>query len=93
MRVARVVLSLVLILASSPCLKSQQSTAAPQRGPVAVAILRQSIAAMANSAPADSSASGTIIIVEGSTTQSGTIQILTRGAAQTMETLRRSLQR
>ncbi len=40
---------------------------------------------MATNAPSDSSATGTITIVEGSTTQNGTIQILTRGTNQTAE--------
>jgi len=59
----------------------------PQRDPQAVTVLRQSIAAMASSVPVDSSAAGTVTIVEGSSTQVGTIQILTRGTAQTAETI------
>ena len=87
MRVARFVLSFLLLLSSSPCLNSQQSVATPERDPQAAAILQQSIVAFAKTSPTDSSANGTVTIVEGSTTQSGSIQILTRGAAQTMETL------
>ncbi len=66
---------------------AQQTAIAVQRDPQAIALLQQSVAAMTRSAPADSSATGTITIVEGSTTQSGTIQILTLGTAQTSETL------
>lgn len=40
---------------------------------------------MASTIPADSSATGTVTIVEGSTIQNGTIQILTRGTNQTAE--------
>ena len=87
MRVARLILSFVLILASSPRLNAQQTAPPFQRDPLAVTILRQSIAAMASSVPADSSATGTVNIVEGSSTQNGTIQILTRGTAQTAETI------
>ena len=42
---------------------------------------------MASTIPADSSATGTVTVVEGSTIQSGSIQILTLGASQTSETL------
>jgi hypothetical protein len=42
---------------------------------------------MASTPPSDSSATGSITVVEGSTTQSGTIQILTLGTGQTSETL------
>lgn len=60
--------------------------AAPiQRDAQAVAILQQAITALAKTSPSDSTASGIVTVVEGSTTQSGTIQILTRGTAQTME--------
>src|SRR5436853_1158322 len=87
MRVACPFLSFFLILASSPRLSSQQTAPPVQRDPLAVTILRQSIAAMAGSVPADSSATGTVNIVEGSSTQNGAIQILTRGTAQTAETI------
>jgi len=59
----------------------------PQRDQQALTILNQALAAMASSVPADSSATGTVTIVEGSSTQNGTIQILTRGTAQTAETI------
>jgi hypothetical protein len=42
---------------------------------------------MATNTPSDSSASGTVTLVEGSTTESGSIQILTLGTNQTAETL------
>ncbi len=63
------------------------SASPPQRDPQAAAVLQQSIAAFATTSPTDSLANGTVTLVEGSTTQSGTIQILTRGITQTMETL------
>jgi hypothetical protein len=71
----------------SPQLNSQQASTTVQRDSQAVAILQQSVAAMASSSPSDSSATGTVTIVEGSITQSGSIQILTLGTAQTAETL------
>lgn len=40
---------------------------------------------MATSIPADSSANGSITVVEGSTTQEGTIQILTKGSDESAE--------
>jgi hypothetical protein len=70
---------------------SAQITIAPPpsvfRDAQAVAIVQQSIAIMANNIPSDSSASGSVAIVEGSAPQSGTIQILTRGTAQTAEAI------
>jgi hypothetical protein len=72
-------------------LTAQQSPSptarAVQRDPQAIAILQKAVATMASNAPADSSATGTVTIVEGSTTQSGSIQILTRGKGQTSETI------
>jgi hypothetical protein len=58
-----------------------------QRDAQAVAILQRAIAALAKIPPNDSSASGTVTIVEGSTTQSGSIHVFTRGTTQTMETI------
>jgi len=69
----------------------QQQTPQPatpiQSDPQAVAIVQQAITALAKIPPADSTASGIVTVVEGATTQSGTIQILTRGTAQTVETI------
>ncbi len=67
--------------------QTPQPVGSVQRDSQAAAILQQAIAALAKVSPADSSATGTVTVVEGSTTQSGTIQIFTRGAAQTMETI------
>jgi len=64
----------------SPAASSQ-----PQRDPQAITFLAQSLAAMASTTPSDSSATGTVTVVEGSTTQSGTIQVLTRGTDQSSE--------
>ncbi|PYU46190.1 MAG: hypothetical protein DMG54_04045 [Acidobacteria bacterium] len=85
MRVARLVLSSVLILASSSRLISQQSTATPQRDPQALAVLKQTVTAMGSSVPGDSTATGTVTITAGSDTEVGTIKILTRGSRQTLE--------
>ncbi len=78
-RPAAFVLSSLLV---SVCLAAQQ---VPQRDPQAVAILQQSLAAMGGSVPTDSVATGTIVVVAGSTTETGTIRILSRGADQSSE--------
>jgi len=75
------------MIASSPRLNSQQSAPVAQRDAQAIAVLQQSVSAMASNAPTDSSAIGAVSIVEGSTTQNGSIQILTRGMNQTAETI------
>ncbi|MGB8473518.1 MAG: hypothetical protein WCE61_05460 [Candidatus Acidiferrum sp.] len=87
MRVATIVLFVSLTFLASVELKSQQTSVAVQRDPQAIALLQQTVAAMTSSVPADSSATGTVTIVEGSTTQNGSIQILTRGTSQTAETV------
>ncbi|HXN25214.1 MAG TPA: hypothetical protein VOA41_20965 [Candidatus Dormibacteraeota bacterium] len=57
----------------------------PQRDPQAITVLTQSIAAMGGSVPSDSVATGTVTLVAGSRTETGTIRILTRGSDQTSE--------
>lgn len=86
-RVHVVFLSFAFAISAVAQQTSSTSTQAPQRDPQAVAIVQQSVAAMARSAPSDSTASGTVTIVEGSTTQGGTIQVLTLGTGRTSETL------
>jgi hypothetical protein len=75
-----------LLLISSPLAGIPQAPtttpSAPQRDPQAVALLQQSVSAM-GVPPSDSSATGSVTIVAGSSTKEGTIQILTRGASQT----------
>jgi len=87
MRVARVIISILLFLSSSPYLNSQQSVPTPQRDPQAVALLQGSSRAMGGVVPADSVATGSVVIVAGSDTDKGTIRILTRGTEQTYEEL------
>jgi hypothetical protein len=74
---------LFLILCLCASVAAQQPP--PQRNPRAVAVLQQSLAAMGGAAPADSVATGTITLVEGSTTETGTIRILLRGLDQSRE--------
>jgi hypothetical protein len=83
MRVARLFLSFVLIIASCPHLNSQQSASAAQRDQQAIVLLQTSVRAMGGTVPSDSVASGNVVIVEGSLTSSGTVRILTRGTNQT----------
>lgn len=82
-------LPLLLILGSAvvtiPSLARAQSVRLGD--PQAVTLVQRSVQAMATAVPSDSVASGTAAIIEGSSTQSGTIQILTRGTSQTTETI------
>jgi hypothetical protein len=64
---------------------AQQTGTPPQCDPQALALLQQAIAKMGGSVPSDSVASGSITIVAGSSTQSGTGQFLTRGSDQSSE--------
>lgn len=87
MRVARLILSCLLILGYSSHLRSQQTTSTPQRDPQATALLQSALRAMGGSIPLDSVATGNVVIVAGSLTSSGTVRILTRGTDQTSEQL------
>lgn len=90
MRIARFGASfLFALLFLTSVSQAQQSSAwnTPTRDPQAIALLQESVAAMATSAPSDSTATGTITVTEGSTTQNGTISILTLGTANTLETI------
>jgi len=87
MRVARIILFCGLVSLASVQMNSQQPVTIVQRDTQAVALVQQSVAAMAVTPPSDSTATGTVTIVEGSTSQSGTIQIQTLGTGETSETL------
>lgn len=87
MRFSRTFVSISLSFVLAIPLFAQQATPAVQRDPQAIAIVLQSVAAMAKSAPSDSKATGTVTIVEGSSAQNRSIQILTLGTGQTAETL------
>src|SRR5260370_37413169 len=65
----------------------QQSATVVLRDPQTLAVLQSSIASM-GALPRDSTASGTVTIVEGSSTSSGTMQIQTRGLDQSSEQFR-----
>lgn len=84
MRVLRLASLFISILLFASLFAAQQP---PQRDPQAVAILQQALAAMGGSVPKDSVATGTVILVAGSTTENGTIRILTRGWDQSAEQL------
>jgi len=77
------------LLLSVTIVEAQQSSvsATPIRDATAVALLQQSAAAMATTAPSDSAATGSLTIVEGSTNETGTIAIQTHGTAETAETI------
>lgn len=65
--------------------QSPQTVAAPQRDQQAISILQQAFAAMGKTLPSDSVTTGTVTIVAGSRTESGSIRILTRGPDQSLE--------
>jgi hypothetical protein len=85
MRVTRSVILVLPVFFLPFQVNSQQATATayPQRDSQAVALLHQSMAAMAPILPADSTAAGSITITAGSQTTQGTLNILTRGSAET----------
>lgn len=87
MRIQRLVLVAGSSLFVAVPLNAQQSQPTVQRDPTAIALVQTSIAAMATNAPSDSSATGTITLVEGSTAQNGTISIQTLGTSETSETI------
>lgn len=87
MRIQRLVLVTLSSLFVAASLNAQQTSSTVQRDPTAIALVQESVAAMATTVPSDSSATGTITVVEGSTTQSGTISIQTLGTGETSETI------
>jgi hypothetical protein len=76
--------SLLLISNSSAGIPQTptSSTSAPVRDPQGVTLLQKSVSVM-GVPPADSTATGNVITVEGSSTQQGTVTILTKGSTQT----------
>lgn len=62
---------------------SSPTAPSPRRDPQALAVLQSSVAAMGNTLPADSTATGNVTITAGSETSQGTVRILTRGTNQT----------
>jgi len=77
-------LSLLVLLLSCVALAvlAQQS---PPRSAQALLLLSQSVNAMGRAVATDSTATGTVRIVEGSLEETGTITVLTRGANQSVE--------
>ncbi len=84
MRILSLFAVLLALLCFHPLASAQQP---PPRDPQAVAVLQQSLRAMGGTVPADSVATGTVVVVAGSTTENGTIRILTRGWDQSAEQL------
>jgi hypothetical protein len=68
-----------------PCAWIEAQDVATPRDARAVAVLQQAAVAMGGAAPADCVATGTVTIVSGSKTDSGTVRILTRGLSQSVE--------
>lgn len=69
------------------CAPAQSGSQPPsfRRDPQAITILAQSLKALGGVVPPDSQASGTFARVSGSTSDTGSIQIMTRGYSQTVE--------
>jgi hypothetical protein len=63
--------------------QTQTSTQTLVRDPQALALLQGAATAMGSPQPTDSVASGSITTVAGSTTDSGTVRILTKGTSET----------
>src|SRR6267142_4948247 len=83
MRVTRLVLSLLLVLSSSPHLNSQQRVATPQRDPQAVAVLTQMLGATGwVSLPSDAVASGTVTRFHGDTQDVVNLTLKVRNGGQ-----------
>jgi hypothetical protein len=75
----------LLLLFASFFTKGQSISNAISSDPQAAAALQRSLTAMGPRLPSDSVASGLVIIVAGSQTQSGSVRILTRGVDQSFE--------
>jgi hypothetical protein len=82
------VLSVSLAFALPVTIAAQQGGPPPPafvRNPQALSLLQQSFAAMGGTLPSDSTATGTVTIVEGSRTETGVIKVLTKGVEETLE--------
>ena len=83
MRLARLVLSFVLILSSSSRLNSQQSVATPQRDPQAVAVLTQMLGATGwGRLPSDGVASGIVTRFRADSQDAVTLTVKVRNGGQ-----------
>ncbi len=85
MRILSLFTAFILSFPNVPASQRASSPTAPspQRDPQALAVLQSSVAAMGNTLPADSTATGNVTITAGSETSQGTVRILTRGTNQT----------
>lgn len=82
MRIFRLCAPLVFVCGVAALGWAQQDV---PRDPPAIVLIEKSILAMGGAAPSDSVATGTITITAGSTSELGTIRILTRGSDQSAE--------
>jgi hypothetical protein len=89
MRVARLVLSFLLILSSCPNLSSQQSAASPQRDPQAMAAIQNTLAAMGGASAIaqvqNVIARGSMLPAQGSTIPVGSFTMEDQFGAQSHE--------
>ena len=79
-----------LLLSATTVLAQQSPSLAPPtptRDGRAVAVLQAAIKAMGGGVPSDSTATGTVTATVGPESQDGTIQILTRGTAESLEAI------
>lgn len=77
------VLVLFALLIPESLSKNQSANQTPTVDPKATTLLQQSVATMATTAPSDSTATGSVQVVAGSTTSQGTVSILTKGTSET----------
>jgi hypothetical protein len=74
----------ILVLSVVPTFtQTSTSTQPPVRDPQAFALLQAAAAALARMPPGDSMATGSVTLAAGSTTDQGTIRVLTKGTSQT----------
>ncbi len=81
----RIASALVLPLALLSVPFTVHSQQPPQRDPQAIAILQKSLLVMGGVVPPDSVATGSVELTAGSTTEKGTVRILTRALEQSIE--------
>lgn len=85
MRIPRPVFLLFVFLFVSAVSNAQQTSTPVPRDASAISLIQKSVATMTSAIPTDSTATGSITLVEGSSTENGTIQFLTHGTVETAE--------
>ena len=86
-RMCSMLLSLLFSVAplGAQSTSTQATPTPPTRDPQALAVLKNTLAALGSTLPADSIATGTVTAIAGSDEEQGTVRILTRGSTQSLE--------